>query len=141
MRKSEMNEQQLRNREIFVETLTSAGWNALNFNQQFDAGLWVSPEASMEYINPEMTLRFDFICKDPRTILYLDSTEGKSLGLVFKCEDRLEQLLEIVVGFQDSINSANSKDKVEELLVVCPKIFKIAASGDKLIPIKPKKSR
>ena len=141
MRRSEMNEQQLKHRDLFVETLMSAGWTGLNFNEQFDSGLRVSPEASMEYSNPELTLRFDFICKDPRTILYLDSTEGKSLGLVFRCEDRLKQLLEVTVGFQDSINPANFKDKIEELLTVCPKIFKIAASGDRLIPIKSKNSR
>lgn len=140
MEKGEMNEEQLRRRTFFVDTLAAAGWRGLSFNQKFDAGLWTSPEASMQYASGTMTLRLDFVFEDPRVILYIDSPEGKSLGLVFRCEDRLKPLLETIVGMQDTIGPANIKEKSEELLTVCTKMFKISASGDKLIPVRSKRS-
>jgi hypothetical protein len=141
MRKSEMTDEQVKNRSFFVDTLAKAGWQGSNFNQKFDRGLWASPEASMEYSNPAMDLRLDFVFEDPRIILYLDSKEGRTLGLVFKCEDRLKPLLDAVVGMQNTIGPGNIKAKSEDLLAACPKMFKISASGDKLVPVKPKRSR
>lgn len=141
MRRSEMTEEQLKNRALFVETLAGSDWKGLSFNDDFDQGLWSSPEASFEYSNPAMTLRLDFICEDPRVILYLDSPEGKSLGLVFKCFDDLKPLLDAVVGMQDGISPSTIKENSELLLAACPNMFKISASGDKLIPVKSKRSR
>ncbi len=140
MRKTEMNEEQLKDRSFFVDKLGSAGWRGSNFNRNFDEGLWSSPEASMTYSNGTISLRLDSLFDDPRQILYIESRAGKSLGLVFKCPDRLNALLQAIVGMQDSIAPDNIKDKAEELLAVCPNMFKISASGDKLIPVKPMKS-
>src|SRR6266567_146975 len=97
MRKSEMNEEQLRQRSLFVDTLTNAGWRGSNFNRNFDEGLWSSPEASMTYSNPRLVLRMDLSFEDPRFILYISSPAGKSLGLVLKCLKNQEQLLRVVI--------------------------------------------
>jgi hypothetical protein len=138
MRKSEMSEKQLQQRSLFVDTLETAGWRGSNFNRNFDQGLWESPEASMTYSSQTISLRLDLSFEDPRMILYLNSKGGKSLGLVFKCEDRQKQLLEAIVAMQDSLTPENVKTKTVDLLAVCPNVFKISASGDKLIPVKSK---
>jgi hypothetical protein len=138
MRKSEMSEKQLQQRSLFVDTLETAGWRGSNFNRNFDQGLWESPEASMTYSSQTISLRLDLSFEDPRMILYLNSKGGKSLGLVFKCEDRQKQLLEAIVAMQDSLTPENVKMKTVDLLAVCPNVFKISASGDKLIPVKSK---
>ena len=85
-----------------------------------------------------MSLRLDLLFEDPRMILYLTSKGGKSLGLVFKCEDRQKQLLDAIVGMQDSLTPENVKTKTVDFLAVCPNVFKISSSGDKLIPVKSK---
>jgi len=141
MKKSEMNEGQLRDRTHFVEALTKAGWRGSLFNEQFDEGLWVSPEASMEFSSSTISLRFDFVAKDPRLILYIDSPEGKELGLIFRCLERMEALLMAVIGMQDSIAPSNIKEKTPQLLEACPKLFKISASGDREIPVKSSRKR
>lgn len=141
VKKSQMTERQLSDRTLFVKTLANAGWRGTLFNEHFDSGLSGSPEASMEYSSKAMELRFDFEAKDPRLILYLDSPEGKSLGLVFRCPDQLDALLQAVIGIQDSVTAANIKKKSEELLSACPEMFKISASGDKEIRVKPARSR
>ena len=138
MRKSEMSEKQLQQRSLLVETLEAAGWRGSNFNRNFDQGLWSSPEASMNYSGGSMSLRLDLLFEDPRMILYLTSKGGKSLGLVFKCEDRQKQLLDAIVGMQDSLTPENVKTKTVDFLAVCPNVFKISSSGDKLIPVKSK---
>jgi hypothetical protein len=136
MEKSEMSETQLRDRGRFVDALTKSGWSGTLFNEQFDEGLWVSPEASMEFSSPTIELRFDFVAEDPRLILYISSPDGKELGLVFRCLDRVEALLAAVISMQDSISPSNLKTKTPELLAACPKMFKISASGDSEIPVK-----
>lgn len=136
-----MSERQLADRTLFVNTLSKAGWSGTLFNEHFDEGLAATPEASMEYSSKSMDLRFDFNAKGPRVILYLDSSEGKSLGLVFRCMDQLEALLAAVIGIQDTVSATNIKQKSEELLAACPEMFKISASGDKEIPVKAKKSK
>lgn len=141
MRKSDMSREQLAERAVFVDKLTAAGWRGSNFNRNFDDGLSVSPEASMSYSNRDMTLRFDLAFKDPRATLYLDAKGGKTLGLVFKCPERLQDLVSAVVAMQNDISPDNVKEKSADLLAVCPEMFKISASGDKLIPVKAKKGR
>jgi hypothetical protein len=141
MQKSELSQAQLRDRSAFVETLSQAGWRGTGFNQQFEEGLWISPEASLEYSSSTISLRFDFEAEDPRFILYINSADGRELGLVFRCQDRLKQLLEAVIGMQDSLTPANIKDKAETLLAACPKMFKISASGVAEIPVKGRSSR
>jgi hypothetical protein len=140
MRKSEMTEDQLRQRSLFVETLAAAGWRGTNFNRNFDQGLSSSPEASMTYANPRVSLRLDMAFADPRVILYVDAKSGKSLGLVFKCTARFESLLRVMTDMQDRIGPDNVKDEREHLLAVCPEMFQISREGDKLIPIKSKKA-
>lgn len=141
MKKSEMSQAQLRDRTGFVDALTKAKWRGTLFNEQFEEGLWVSPEASMEFSSSTISLRFDFVAEDPRLILYIDSPDGKELGLVFRCLDRVEALLKAVIGMQDSISPSNIKEKTPELLAACPKMFKISASGDREIPVKSSPKR
>jgi hypothetical protein len=141
MKKAEMNKTQLADRAFFVERLSKAGWRKTLFNEQFDQGLWISPEASMEHSGKDISLRFDFLAEDPRLILYVDATGGKELGLVFRCPDRIRELVEAVIAMQDSVTAANVKKHAEQLIEVCPRMFKISASGDKEIPVKPGSSR
>jgi hypothetical protein len=136
MRKSELNEAQAKSRALLVKTLSANGWKGSLFNEQFDQGLWSEPEASMSFANGPLTMRVDLKLEDPRVILNIDSAEGKGLGLVFKCVDNLKPLLDALVGMQTTISADNIKQKSEELLAACPKMFKISASGDKLIPVK-----
>ena len=141
VKKSEMNASQLKDRKLFVDKLTKAGWSGTLQNEQFDEGLWVSPEATMEYSSKTMSLRFDFVLKDPRLILYLDSKEGKILGLVLRCMDRVDAIVEAVIAIQDTVDAGTLKKSSEQLLDACPEMFKISASGDKEVPVKKAKSR
>jgi hypothetical protein len=141
MRKSEMNEEQLRQRALFVDSLASAGWHGSNFNRNFDDGLWSSPEASMTYASADMSLRLDLLFEEPRLIFYIGARSGKSLGLVFKCVDRLKAVVDAVIGMQDIIASDNVKEMSKELVATCPEVFKISASGNRLIPVKSQVSR
>jgi len=141
MKKTELNKTQLADRTFFVERLSKAGWQVTLFNEQFDQGLWISPEASMEHKGRDVSLRFDFLAADPRLILYVDAARGKELGLVFRCPDRIRELVEAVIKMQDSVTAANVKKHAEQLIEVCHKMFKISASGDKEIPVRPRSSR
>lgn len=135
-----MNDEQLKSRDMFLTALSEAGWSGSNTNRNFDAGLWTSPEASMTFSNAQVSLQFDLALEDPRAILYINSTQGKQLGLVFKCNDRLKPLLDTVVGMQATISPGNIKEKSEQLLAACPNMFKISGSGNKMIPVKPQRS-
>ena len=141
MRKSEMSQEQLQQRSLFVDTLANAGWRNSNTNRNFDEGLWTTVEAKLTYSNRDMSLELELSFENPRLIFHINSKEGKSLGLVFKCLDRQKDLLEAIVGMQDHLTTDNVKNKMQELVIVCPNVFKISASGDKLLPIKPMSSQ
>jgi hypothetical protein len=141
MRKSEMSQEQLRQRSLFVDTLANAGWRGSNTNRNFDEGLWTTVEASLTYSNRDISLELELSFENPRLIFRIHSKEGKNLGLVFRCEDRRKDLVEAIVGMQDNLTADNVKNKMQELVTICPNAFKISASGDKLIPVSPKNSK
>ena len=93
----------------------------------------------MLYSSPQISLQLDLTLEDPRVILRLSSKEGKNLGLVFKCVNRLKAILDAIIDMQDSLSPENVNTKRVQLLDACPDIFRISASGDKLIPVKPQK--
>jgi hypothetical protein len=135
-----MTDEQLARRTTFVTTLEGAGWRPLPFNADFDQGLNGAPEASLEYAaHGGTTLRLDFQAEDPRVILYVDAADGRSLGLVFRCFNRLEVLLDAIVTMQDTIGPGNIPEHSKKLLAACPEMFKISASGDKEIPVRSTK--
>lgn len=136
MDKSHMSSRHLQLRTLFVDTLAAAGWQGTNINRDFDRGLDGIVEASMRYTNAHnMSFRFDYAFEEGSLTLYIDSADGRTLGLVFKCADRPKPLLDAVVQLQDTLAPGTIKESSEALLAACPQMFKMSGSAGKLVPV------
>ncbi len=134
MKKSEMSQEQLQERQTFIDTLSQVGWSGTQFNTLFEQDLWLDSEASMEYGNPKMELRLDYDCSKSSLTYYLDSKGGKSLELTIKFGKNLKAILDAITAHQDTISPANFRKKVLELLNVTPEIF-IVTEDDQIVPL------
>lgn len=129
MRKKEMSEEQLADRETVVKRLKKAGWSGTAFNELFDAGDFIYDEASMEYDNRSMLLTVNYTASNATLTLRLEVKSGKQVVLVIEFGDKLKELLELIVSFQKKVSPTNYKDYGRKVLKLCPNTF--ADLGDK----------
>jgi hypothetical protein len=133
MRKREMSKKQLAMRSIVIDTLAAAGWEGPSQESDFDRGLWLPAEASMEYRAKNMTLEAEHSAEQKSLVLLLTADSGADVRLVIKCEDKLESVLKALVGFQDQISPTNFREKLKPLLKICDKVF--VDTGDEEVPL------
>lgn len=60
MLKSEMSEDQLADRAAFVEKVSAAGWDLCGWEQLFESGADLEPEAQAEFHSPRAFLRVSY---------------------------------------------------------------------------------
>lgn len=120
MRKSEMTEKQLQERRKFIDILVVAGWEETIKNKLFERGLWLNEEASMEYHSQDMSLAVGYSGNKDVIYLSIENALGIGVSLTIYFEDKLTQLLDAIISFQDKITSANYKMCIRKILQICP---------------------
>ena len=149
MKKEDLTPQQLVERELLVQTLTKAGWEASAFNRLFDKGHFVRCEALMNYQNATMELGVGYFASQER--IYFGFHEKVSadglesivlrppagLDIAIEYDDQLEDLLQLIVSVQDQISAENYKKIVRQILRICPKayLWREGDFGDEMIPL------
>jgi hypothetical protein len=123
MRKKELSEEQLEERNLFVKHLEKAGWTDTGVNQMFDDGDFVSEESQMEYTNDKMGMLFEFSAKIRGLRLNLTADSGKEVNFVVQYEEKLKELLKLITSFQDKISAQNYKGYMSKVLELCPQTF------------------
>ena len=133
MRKSEMSKAQLDERNLVADTLTAAGWHFTGeYGERFEDDDWLNYEATMEYSNQGIDLRFDYYCQERDAVLYVESPEGKSLEITFLFEGYLERLLQALISIQDVVSPQNLEAPMATLLEACPEMFTVTPDGDRV---------
>ncbi|MDQ2808499.1 MAG: hypothetical protein M3Z04_16560 [Chloroflexota bacterium] len=121
MKKSEMNESQLQERDLFIATLEKAGWQGTPNNVLFDDGYRIEEEATMQYFKDAASMLAYY--NATKAVIYLNlQFSGRELRLIIHYTNKLKAALETLVSFQDIISAKNYKQYVGELLDVCPHI-------------------
>ena len=69
MLKDELNQRQLKNRNIFITKITNAGWDPRGWEQLFESGINLSPEAQAEYQNDTFNLRLCYYIEEGYILL------------------------------------------------------------------------
>ena len=136
MRKREMTQEQLRERAIIVDTLTTAGWKGTVFNLLFERGKPVKYEASMEYQGKRMNLTLNYEAKIHVVVLGIYERSGRGIDLVIHFDDKLEKLLSTIISFQDAISATNYKESIRQIMKVCPSVDAVLLEqGEQIVPI------
>jgi hypothetical protein len=124
MRKQEMSESQLRDRERIAESMQAAGWRASsNENEMFDQGLSVMREVVMEYSCPEVSLAIFYRADQNALYLSMDMPDESSIELRMDVDARLDDLLGVITAFQDKLTQTNYKEHIRSLIAVCKNIY------------------
>ncbi len=120
MRKSEMTVQQLEERQLIIDKLTSAKWQDLSVGDWFEQNLWAKFEATMGFKNNGVSLEIDFNSEQQYIRFIIQNLLSEFIMLIIYYQDKLEKLLETIVSFQDKITESTFEQYVREILRVCP---------------------
>ena len=80
MTKSEMTEDQLADRAAFVQRVSAAGWDLGGWEQLFEDGADLEPEAQAEYQNPRAFLRLSYHARRDYVLLECGGVRSEGEG-------------------------------------------------------------
>lgn len=123
MRKHEMTNLQLAEREQIIDKLTVSGWEILDCGDWFERGLWAKREATLQYDNKDMVIRIGYNAERRTLDLTLEDLLGRFLSLRLSYEERLADILKTIIEIQDDISPDNFHEKIEILVRNCPVVF------------------
>src|SRR3954453_7811587 len=120
---ADLNDQQRSDREAVVETLERAGWEGTINQQIVDQGMPFEFQASLEYDgNEQMSLMAQYDAEEPALELTIEAPRGE-LVLSIEPGGKLQQLLDLIVSFQDKISPDNFREYIDKILDVAPEVF------------------
>lgn len=123
MRKSTMSPDQLAARELIATRLLAVGWKPTDWHREFDRGKESIMEAELTRRTKKMDLRVFYEASRNLVDLKVENRAGEGAELVFFCMDKLEPLLEAIIGFQDEVDSRNFRTYFTKLVKICPETY------------------
>lgn len=134
MRKSEMNDWQLEDRDSFVNRLTAAGWEARGWEVLFAAENELTPEAQAEYQNSAFKLRCSYFVAHEYLLLEAVANVGElALALRLYPAGGCKQLLDAIIASQETLSDENYSEFIEKAKPLCSHI--VLETADKLVEI------
>jgi hypothetical protein len=101
--------------------LFNSGWEGPVDAEMFEKGRLCDPEARMEYQNnKKMNLELDYLAESHLIMLSIYGKFGESMDIGIYFEDKLQELIEIIISFQDEISSSNYKEYLRKILKIFP---------------------
>jgi hypothetical protein len=134
MRKSEMSEKQLHDRSTVIQILVGAGWRGSVDVEMFEKGRLCDPEARMKYESKMLSLEVDYLAESQLIMLSISKRSGERMDIAVYFQDQLEEILEAIISFQDSISLDNYKENIKKILQICPDNVYMA-KGEKFVKL------
>jgi hypothetical protein len=131
-----MNPTQLAARTLFVKRLVDAGWNPGGWEELFEAGSSVLPEAQAEYRNQAAQLRLSYYVGEGYVKLECVPREGHPV-LIVHCYPRQNAAVvaDSVIAQQQGIDAGAYGNTIDALMPVCERL--VLDTSDGLITVKP----
>ncbi len=121
-----MTEQQRHDTALIMEVLQQAGWSKTDRATVFGV-------ADLTYQNETLEVGMVYEWTDNLRYFHITHTT-QELSLAIAFETNLQELLQLVVSFQDQMSSDNFRSYIRALLNLCPSTY--VDTGDELIPLK-----
>jgi tetratricopeptide (TPR) repeat protein len=123
--KSELNLAQLHFRQIFLEKMFHGGWKIQDFSTAFENNEPIFPQAQASYVNPQnLSIKLSYYLDEHLVFMELENgldDEDLQAYRLYK-KDKIEELLEVIIAFQEKIDSINWDDFIGELIDVCDSV-------------------
>ncbi len=126
MFKAELNQHQLRDRDLFIKKLITAGWDPKGWEKLFEGGACLTPEAQAEYHNknPTSDLRLSYYAGQGYVLMECVGRDDPTrLNLRFYPNQNLATLVDKVIAMQDTLSSANYPDFITMMIPLCKLIL------------------
>jgi len=134
MRKSEMSEWQIANRDAFASQLIAAGWDPGGWDILFASDQDLSPEAQAEYRNDSFDLRLSYFVADQYLFLEAVATVGEfAFALRLYPAGGAGEVVAEILKVQDTMSEETFSKLVEDLKPLCRLI--VFDKGDELVEI------
>jgi hypothetical protein len=114
VRAADLSGEQRAQRDAVVSRLTAAGWDPGGWEELFEGGANLEPEAQLEYAGEAGELRLGF--RAAERAFELDQLAGEdALSLVFTRADA-GPVLDVIVAHQDTLSPDTLPDLVEAVM-------------------------
>jgi hypothetical protein len=124
MFKEELNQQQLRDRNLFIKKLISAGWDPKGWDELFEGGACLTPEAQAEYQNTTFDLRLSYYAGQGYMLVECVGRDDPTrLSLLFYPNQNFEILVDKVIAMQDTLSPSNYPDFITMMIPLCKLIL------------------
>ncbi len=126
LRKEELNIEQTRNHSVFVLELEKNGWEVEDFQTQLDSETGASPQAFAAYThNEDLHLSLGYHLDENLIFMELGSRKKEAemqAYRIYKAQD-IEELLAVIIEFQEKVDEHNWTELIEALVDVCDSLL------------------
>lgn len=126
MRKRDMTRKQITERNLFVEKVTNAGWDASGWAELFETDMFdVYPEGRAEYLNQEAQLVLEYLAAEECLTLFVKAqgSEEDMMKYRFYFGEQLENALDCILGRKDELSTKNFTQLVKSIIPLCQSVF------------------
>jgi hypothetical protein len=134
MRKSEMSDWQIANRDAYASQLVAAGWDPGGWEILFASDQNLSPEAQAEYHNASFHLRLSYFVADQYLFLEAVAKIGElAFALRLYPAGDVSEVVAEISTVQDTLSEETISKLIEDLKPLCRVI--LFDKGDELVEI------
>jgi hypothetical protein len=131
MLKTEMTQQQLNNRSLFIGKLREAKWKInKGWELLFEHGHSLTPEGQAEYQNPRFELRLSYYIDGGYVFLECVGRDNPIvLSLRFYPIQKFNLIVDAVIAVQDNLSPNNYSEFVKKMIQLCDPLLIETAEG------------
>jgi hypothetical protein len=117
--KDDMSARSLEDRQHFLQRLERAGWSVNGWNELFDTGSDVDPEAEATYAGPVFDLYLASHAHPGYLAFDLEQRDGPDVvRLRLYPRERISQLIDRITAAQDTLDAENYADLIKSLIAL-----------------------
>jgi hypothetical protein len=138
MYKKDMTEKQVAEKNLFVEKVTDAGWDAGGWDELLESGVInVTPEGVAKYVNAEAVLELSYHAEESYLSLSIGTKDtADAIKFRFYFGARLEEVLDAILDRQDTLTRNQYLAVVKGLVDTCEAVLVEMGSGN-LVKLTP----
>jgi hypothetical protein len=138
MYKKDMTEKQVAEKNLFVEKVTDAGWDAGGWDELLESGVInVTPEGTAKYVNAEAVLELSYHAEESYLSLSIVAKDSEdAIKFRFYFGGHLGEVLDVILGGQDTLTRKQYLNLVKGLVNTCEAVL-VETGGGNLVRLTP----
>jgi hypothetical protein len=125
MYKRDMTGKQMAERNLFLEKVTGAGWDAAGWAELFETDFDVHPEGRAEYANEAAQLVLEYLAAEECLTLLVTARGREEDMMKYRLYfgAGLENLLDSIIAWQGDLSTENFTSLIKSVIPLCQAVF------------------